>query len=215
MKKYAVLVIVVALFALSVNAQYMYRVGRRPSSSQRFRQLPKFDPVVNITFGYGFPNLDRYELSDFYHFYKGSVSQTGPVFGTIDYQFSRTMSIGIMASYGKVSISYYNYNAAVGDPADFTGKIENWSVMINLVRYMPVAENAKIIPYLRTALGINIWSQSYKDQSGNKAVNADDPSSFAYQGALGAKLKLSKNAGLFLEAGYGKYIVSGGLAFKF
>jgi opacity protein-like surface antigen len=213
MKKYAVFVIVFVFFAASSDAQYMYRLRRRPPSQERSSRLPKFDPVVNVTFGYGFPNLDKYELLDFYHFNRGSATQTGPVFGTVDYQFSRTMSIGIMASYGKVSAPYYNYNAAANDPADFTGKLENWSVMVNFVRYMPVSSN--ITPYLRTAIGVNIWSQKYIDQSGNKAVNADDPTALAYQVALGAKLNFSKNAGVFLEAGYGKYILSGGLAFKF
>ncbi|MDP4263005.1 MAG: outer membrane beta-barrel protein [Bacteroidota bacterium] len=218
MKRYVVLAIMVALCSSSVQAQFRYGYPyrhRQPSPQrQRFSQLPKFTPSVNITFGYGFPNLDKVELLDFYNYYKGSVSQTGPVFGTVDYQFSRTMSIGIMASYGKVSIPYYDYNAPASDPAVLTGKLENWSVMINFVRYIPVVTD-KITPYMRTALGINSWSQNYIDQSGNKAVNAPDPSSFAYQVGLGAKFKLSKNAGLFLEAGYGKYILSGGLAFKF
>ncbi len=216
MKKCAVLTAIIIFLASSVQAQfrYGYRVRHRPPSPERFRQLPKFEPSVNITLGYGFPNLDKYELLDFYNYYKGPASQTGPVFGTVDYQFSRTMSIGIMASYGKVSAPYYDYNAPASDPAVLTGKLENWSIMINFVRYIPVATD-KITPYMRTAIGINSWSQAYTDQSGNKAVNAEDPPSLAYQVGLGAKFNLSKNAGLFLEAGYGKYILSSGLAFKF
>jgi opacity protein-like surface antigen len=217
MKKYAVIVIVLTLFAASSQAQFRYgyrnrMMGQRRPSPQR--SLPKFKPSVNITFGYGFPNLDKDELLNFYNFYKGSVSQTGPVFGTVDYQFSRSMSVGLMVSYGKASVPYYDYNAPASDPAAMTGKLENWSVMINFVRYLPVG-TTKITPYMRTAIGINTWSQSYLDQSGNKTVNTDDPASLAYQVGIGAKFNFSKNTGLFLEAGYGKYILSGGLAFKF
>lgn len=216
MKKCAVLAIVIALSSSFAQAQYRYgyRPRYRRPMQERMRQLPKFEPSVNISFGYGFPNLDKYELLDFYNYYRGSTSQTGPVFGAVDYQFSRTMSVGIMASYGKVSAPYYDYNAP-GDPPVITGKLQNWSVMINFVRYIPVAGRAKVSPYMRTAIGINSWTQNYIDQSGNKAINAEDPTSLAYQVGLGAKFKLSKNAGLFLEAGYGKYILSGGLAFKF
>ncbi len=41
------------------------------------------------------------------------------------------------------------------------------------------------------------------------------PTDLAYQVGIGAKFKLSKNAGIFAEAGYGKYIVQGGVFFKF
>jgi hypothetical protein len=37
----------------------------------------------------------------------------------------------------------------------------------------------------------------------------------AYQVGLGANFKLSPNAGFFIEAGYGKYILNGGLSLKF
>jgi len=46
------------------------------------------------------------------------------------------------------------------------------------------------------------------------ADNVDLPA-LAYQVSFGAKFHLSKEAGLFLEAGYGKYILNGGLALSF
>ena len=176
------------------------------------RNLPKFQPTVNVSFGYGFPNLDKDQLPDFYNLYKGTTtSQTGPVTGAIDYRFSRNMSIGVLVTHGNVSVPYYSYN----EPSSpvFTGSLENWSVMLNFMRYIPATE--KISPYLRTAIGINAWQQSYTDAQGNK-INMDGaPSQLAYQVGLGANFYLSKNAGLFLEAGYGKYILHGGLTFKF
>jgi hypothetical protein len=177
---------------------------------QRNRQLPKFQPSVNFSFGYGFPNLDKYQLLEFGNYYQGSVNQTGPVFGAMDYQFSRSMSVGAMVSYGKISAPYYNDN---NSSLAFTGHLNNWSVMVNFVRYIAAGE--KVMPYLRTAIGINIWEQDYTDLSGNKVVIADDPSPLAYQTGLGVKFKLSKQSGIFIEAGYGKYILSGGLTLKF
>jgi hypothetical protein len=186
-----------------------YRHRQRPQQDD----LPKFEPSINLSFGYGFPNLDKDQLPDFYNLYKGSTtSQTGPITGAIDYRFSRNMSIGALVTHGNVSVPYYNYN----DPSApvFKGSLDNWSVMLNFMRYIQTA--GKISPYLRTAVGINTWQQKYTDAAGNK-VNMDtgEPSQLAYQVGLGADYYLSKNAGLFLEAGYGKYILHGGLTFKF
>jgi hypothetical protein len=219
MKKIKWSLLILLVFACgAADAQFGYgrvrmggrmRMGGRSKQQQR-PNLPKFDPSVNISIGYGFPNLDKSELAGFYGAYKGSASQTGPFMGSIDYQFSRFMSIGIMATHGKVSAPYYNYGSTT--PA-FTGNLDNWSVMLNIVRYIP---GGKVVsPYLRTAIGVNIWNEDYADVSGNKVAVAGDPFPLAYQASLGAKFNLSKSAGLFVEAGYGKYILNGGLSFKF
>lgn len=210
MKKCLALLATVILIIGTANAQVIIR--SRPyvrARTLRNKHIPKFEPVVNFSLGYGFPDLDRNQLLDFYNEYRGTVSQTGPVFGSIDYQFMRAMSIGIMVSYGKVTAPYYQYNNSA---LAFTGKLQSWSVMLDFIRYIPASE--KVSPYLRTAIGINIWQQNYTDPSGNEAVIASNPTDLAYQVGLGAKFKLSKQTGLFLEAGYGKYIISGGLTFK-
>ena len=86
--------------------------------------------------------------------------------------------------------------------------------MINLVRYIPVS--AAVTPYIRTAIGINSWQQGYTDPNGNKvAVIAPDLPDLARQFALGVRFRLSQRAGLFVEAGYGRYILNSGLSVKF
>jgi len=191
---------------------YGYGRPRYPRRSSNASQ-PKFQPTVNVSFGYGFPNLDKNALPTFYNYYQGSVSsQTGPITGAIDYQFSRSTSIGLMATYGKVSVPYYAYGNGYS-PA-FTGSLENVSVMINLINYMPVNSNS-VAPYIRTAIGVNSWQQKFLDPSGNPENMAGTPSDLAYQISLGSKFFFNKNSGLFIEAGYGKYILQGGLTFRF
>src|SRR6185503_594179 len=188
--------------------------GRGPRYPRRPRpqNLPPFQPTINLSFGYGFPNLDKNELPEFSNLYKGTTtSQTGPITGAVDYRFSRGMSIGVLVTHGKITAPYYNYNDA-STPA-LQGSLDNWSVMINFMHYIPAGE--KVTPYLRTAIGINTWQQNYVDPQGNK-INLDGtPLELAYQVGLGADIYLSKNAGIFLEGGYGKYILHGGLTFKF
>jgi opacity protein-like surface antigen len=223
MNKYLISVFIATLFSVSIaDAQVIMGVGpgfghrfRSPLQRNRFQQddLPRFEPSVNLSIGYGFPNQDKYELADFYNYYKGNLSQSGPVTGALDYQFSRNMSIGVMVTHGKVSVPYYDYNNPY--TSVLKGSLDNWAFMLNIVRYMPV-NSSKISPYIRTAIGINSWTQNYTDSSGSKInLGGAQPNDFAYQVGIGAKFKLSKNAGIFAEAGYGKYILHGGAFFKF
>ncbi len=226
-KKYALALVLMALcLTEAATAQIIIgpRIGvggrmmgrPRPRQQQRpapKQTQPKFEPSINLSIGYGFPNLDKNYLPQYYNAYAGSSSQQGPWIGSLDYQFSRSMSIGVLVTHGMVSAPYYD-NSSASVPA-FTGKLDNWSYMLNLVHYLPAA-STKVLPYVRTAIGVNSWTQTYTDASGNKApvVPVDLPD-LAYQVGIGAKFNVSKNAGFFVEAGYGKYILQGGLALKF
>jgi hypothetical protein len=161
--------------------------------------------------GYGYPNLDKSQMASFSGYSLSNVKQTGPITGTLDYQYSQNASIGLMVTHGQVSGSYYDYNNPSSPPL-MSGSLENWSVMVNMMNYMPGSE--KVTPYFRTAVGINIWTPNYSDAGGNKIGGISDPNQLAYQVSLGANIHLSKNTGWFMEAGYGKYIVHGGLSFK-
>jgi len=211
------------MIAFASEAQYYYygrprmRTYRRPAPQRQTQAPPKkpaFEPTLNFSFGYGFPNLDKEQFATFSNAYMGTASQKGPFVGAVDYQFSRNMSIGVMGTYGKVTAPYYDYSQPLDSPPMFTGSLENWSIMFNLMSFFPTYNNS-IEPYLRAAIGINNWTQSYVDGAGNKAEDIPNPSDLAYQVSLGARMNLSKGAGLFIEGGYGKYILSGGLTLKF
>jgi len=188
-------------------------VKPRPQNMRQQPQLPKFEPTVNLSFGYGFPNLDKDYLPEYYNAYSGSVNQTGPITGSVDYRFSRNMSIGATVMYGKVSAPYY-YGSNNTFIPDFNAKLESWAFMLNLKSYIPTP--GKVSPYFRGSIGVNTWDQTYTDASGKKLNMPEvDLPDLAYQVGVGAEFKLSKNAGFFAEAGYGKYILHGGLMFKF
>jgi predicted porin len=189
------------------------RYGRRPVQRRvqaPRQQQPEFKPGVTLSVGYGFPNADKEQLPVFYNYYPGAAIQNGPLTGALDYRFNRRMSIGVMVTHGKVTVPYYDYNTNV---LALTGSLESWSVMLNMVRYMPVY-NSKLTPYVRTAIGINSWQQNFTDASGSKINLGFNPGDLAYQVGVGANFALSKNTGLFVEAGYGKYILQGGIAIK-
>lgn len=221
MKRYCIPICIFLFFTSEItNAQVIYvapghmsryrRPYGRQNNSQR-QSLSKFEPSVNLSIGYGFPNVDKEELVNFAGLRKGNATQTGPLTGAIDYRFSRSMSIGVMVTHGKVSEPYYDYYTGV---KSLSGSLDNWAFMLNIVRYIPIPDS-RVTPYIRTAIGINNWKQDYTAVNGNKIDYISAPSDFAYQAGIGANISLSKNAGLFLEAGYGKYILHGGLSFKF
>ena len=188
--------------------------GMRPNYGRNYQRrdssYSSFKPTANISLGYGFPNLDKNQFAGSYYYYPGTATQTGPFVGSIDYQFNRAMSIGLLITHGTVNAPYYSY--ATSSQA-FNGSLDNTAVMLDFVRYSPVTGKV-VAPYIRTAIGINIWDENYTDLSGNKINYTSSPSDLAYQISLGANFYIVKNTGLFIEAGYGKYILNAGLAFK-
>ena len=178
-------------------------VHRRPQSRQSYST---FKPVVYLSLGYGFPNVDAYQFSSDYNsgLFKGNVYQNGPFTGSIDYRYNRNNSIGVMTTFGKVSVPYNDiYNSYQG-----TINLETWSVMLNFMQYAPLSNSGTL--FFREALGANINNVSY---TGN--ISSYEPDAFAYQLGIGVKFRLANNLGFFTEAGYGKYIINGGLSFSF
>ena len=173
-------------------------------------QLPPFTPTIHFSLGYGFPNLDAGLLPEYYGYDKGTNHYTGPVYVALDYQFARMASIGIMVMHGQSNVSYYRYYS--GSP-DMNGSLDSWSFLLNMVRYMPVSK--VVTPYVLGAIGVNAWKQDLTDVYGTKLVPPPLPSMLAYQVGLGVRVNLRKRAGLFAEAGYGKYVVNGGLTVRF
>ena len=221
MKRYCIPIFIILFFTSEITSAqviyvapgygHRYRKPYRRQNNFSRQSFPKFEPSVNLSIGYGFPNVDKEELVNFSGLRQGNANQTGPITGALDYRFSRSMSIGVMVTHGKVSVPYYDYYTGV---KSLNGSLDNWAFMLNIVRYIPIPDS-RVTPYIRTAIGINNWKQDYTAVNGSKIDYISTPSDFAYQAGIGANISLSKNAGLFLEAGYGKYILHGGLSFKF
>jgi opacity protein-like surface antigen len=211
MRKEIFLAIMLVACVYESNAQYGGRYGRsRGYRREQIEELQNFKPSLDVSIGYGFPNLDKYLLTDFYNYYQGSTTQSGPIIASVDYHFAPRMAIGVMVNYGKVSRPYYNYNSG---EQSFTGSLTNTAVLLNFTRYM--GQSQKIMPYTRTAIGINTGQAKYLSADGSKVADTDEGTSLAYQVGLGCQFNVTKRGGFFVEAGYGKYILSGGLKMSF
>lgn len=224
MKKLLILFIVLTLFS-SIKAQYGgvyisprigYSMGYHPyprGNNYKRDSSYRFKPSMSINVGYGLPNLDKYQFAQTYQFYNQPYSETGPIAAAIDYRFSRTMAVGLLITSGTSKTNYYDYYSN-NPSAAFQGKLSSTAIMLDLVNYMPVNNN-HIAPYLRTALGVNIWNEDYYNTNGNKINFSSYPTDFAYQVSIGSNFYIAEHVGFFAEVGYGKYIFNAGLAFKF
>ena len=219
-KEFALVCLVSAFFSSQVNAQFFrFNVRPRMSYGQRpqqrrttTKQYDNFKPFVDVSLGYSYPNLDKQELNNS-NYYLGNISQTNYVNASVNYHYNRTSSVGILVTHCKANTSYYSDIYQTSLVANTS--LESWAILLNFKRYMPM-DSKVVTPYLRTAIGVNIWTQNNTDDSGNKIpTNLLNPSDIAYQISLGVDVNITKNVALFAEAGYGKYIVNGGLAFKF
>jgi hypothetical protein len=228
-KQTTVLAILFVLISGIAEAQvygggmYMRRGYRRPPPRQMQRnpqkkKPPVYHPTVNLSIGYGYPNLDKNYFPDQFvgslNAYRGSeFTQTGPVTAALDFQFSRYNSIGVIGTYGKASVPYYDFSSTGATPI-FTGDLKSYSVMLNMMTYFPSYQT--VSPYIRTAIGISNRTEDYMYPDGSKAViGSDNLTDLAYQVSIGTRFNMSQNAGFYVEAGYGKYIVNGGLTFRF
>ena len=211
------------IYGGGIYIQRGYRRPLPPRPMQRYPHYPRqrqqtYHPTVNLSFGYGYPNLDKSYFPDQFNgainAYKGTqYTQTGPITGALDFQFSRYNSIGVMGTYGKVSVPYYDFGPN-SNIASFNGDIKSWSVLLNMMTYFPSYQT--VSPYIRTAIGMSTRTENYTYPDGSKAlVGGSDLTDLAYQVSIGARFNMSPNAGFFLEAGYGRYIASGGLTFRF
>lgn len=203
-------ILLVCMVVVACSQESYSQFGRRFGGRREpIRDFGTFRPSINVSIGYGFPNLDKYLLADFYDYYPGSTSYSGPVVASVDYHFSRRMAIGVMVNYGKVSRPYYNYYTGIHE---FDGELTNTAIMLNLTRY--IGFSRKVKPYLRTSIGVNIGEADYIATDGSKFADIEEGTTLAYQAGLGVQLLAGKNGGFFIEAGYGKYIVAGGLTLR-
>jgi hypothetical protein len=213
-KKRLVYLLFLSLFVTILEAQIVTHTSPdlNTDGKENLFHIPSiFKPLVNIFIGYGFPNVDQNYLPRYEGMYHGNISQTGPLMAALDYQFNRRVSIGIIVTRGIVSTPYYDDSSPT--QRAFTARFYNWSCMLDVVRYIPVDQ--KVFPYIRTAVGVNSWNQEYTAIDGSKAsVRPVSLPRLAYQAGIGAKFIVLGNAGVFVEAGYGKYVFDGGLSVK-
>ncbi|MDB5230704.1 MAG: porin family protein [Chitinophagaceae bacterium] len=197
------------------NGGYGQQPPQYPRNNGRQQNYGPFQPTVGFSLSYAYPNADANQLYQFNRYDQGKTTSNGRVNAALDFRFTRTASLGLMASYGKVSAPYYSYNN-FSDMPDMTGSLESFSVMLNYQQYFQTGVAGSFFsPYMRTAIGFNSWSQDYRDATGAKLnYSTTDLPVLAYQASIGADLKLGQNTSFFIEAGYGKYLLNAGLSFK-
>lgn len=171
-----------------------------------------------VTLGYGLGNIYKklFKFSGGFGGFFGTgnykVSSTGPFALTYEYGVADHISVGVLLGYTSVTGKYTDATF----PADnYDEKLTNMQAVLRGNYHFGSSE--KFDPYIGLGVGYYNFKYKYNDASGTTSNSFFAvPTSFAFNGQLGAKYYFSSNVGVFLEAGYvaGAY-GQGGLAFKF
>ena len=127
------------------------------------------------------------------------------------------MSLGIVFTYAN---GKQDYNSAgiplLGIPAS-----KNGSATINLFQIAGTSTihlytTDKIDPYIKGAVGINLWKTKYVDAAGKESDPFTAPTPFGYQGIIGLRYFVNKNLAPYGEIGFTslKFSANIGLAIK-
>jgi hypothetical protein len=128
----------------------------------------------------------------------------GPVFFGYEYFVSDEISLGINLLYanGKQNYSNSTLTSILGlSSADLgTGQINLFQISGSSSYHLYTTN--KLDPYIKGAIGINLWKTKYIDKAGKESNPFTAPTPFAYQGIVGLRYFVNPNWAILGEVGY-------------
>jgi opacity protein-like surface antigen len=176
--------------------------------------LQKKSSIINL--GFGFPNNATDLLSG-----GGTVNAIsqilgagntstkgkkgfGPVFLGYEYFLNNEISVGLNFLYATGKQDYSNSSLftqlGLGSADLGTGEINLFQIAGSTSYHLYTTN--KLDPYIKGAIGINLWKTTYTDKAGNKSNPFTAPTPFAYQGIVGLRYFVSNNWAILGEVSY-------------
>lgn len=176
-----------------------------------------------LSVGIGGPNLVKklFELSatdGFSEEADAKVTGVGPYHVKYEYGVSKHIGIGLSA--GFVTVGYdrafqgYDYVNNVSVPAKETFSLTNFVFVPRINFHM--GSNKYVDPYFGLGAGYQLYNLKYTntDPSGLSTF-AFPASGLAMEVVFGTRIMFSQNLGIYIETGYAKSLMQGGLTLKF
>lgn len=169
-----------------------------------------------ISVGYGFPNIGKaiFNVYDIYTDFK--VTGIGPMHLKYEYGVSDKIGMGLSVNLVTSKVSwmepgYYN------DSISYEHRIKSTAYSILARMNIHFATQAKIDPYWGFGLGYSgrKWTYSTDDPNDLNAVSLKNLIPLGFESTIGCRFYFTDNIGAYLEAGFSKSIVQGGLVAKF
>jgi hypothetical protein len=147
----------------------------------------------------------------------GTKSGTGPIFIGYEYFLKDEVSVGLSFTYASGKQDYNSASIPIlGIGALNLGKAEINLFQIAASSSYHLYSTDKIDPYIKGAIGINLWKTSYTDNSGTKSDPFTAPTPFGYQGLIGLRYFAKPALAVYGEVGYSslKFTANIGIAYK-
>lgn len=206
MKKCIQIALVSIVIGITVNSSVFARGSSAIETGNSF-----------VSLAYGFPNLGAVVLNTYEDYNAYSVSGIGPIHLKYDYALSDKISLGVSIGYvsfkAKWTYDYYDYNTFTTQAYD-----ESWtgSSLGILARFnYHFATSEKLDPYVGLGAGYNSWTFKFESDYPGAIESSLVLPPIGFEGGVGVKYFFSDNVGAYLELGYGKSLLQGGIAFKF
>ena len=211
MKEILPLVFFVSFIFNNCNAQ-VTQILNAIKPQKAFEGTPILDKKASvISVGFGIPNNTNTLLSGggiiTNIITAGGTPQKkqgfGPVFVTYEYFISKEVSLGIGFTYANGKQDYNFAGLPIAGISPFNGG----SAAINLFQIAGTSSyhlytTDKLDPYIKAAIGINIWKTTYTNVSGEKSDPFTAPTPFGYQGIIGLRYFVNKQFAPYGEVGF-------------
>jgi hypothetical protein len=210
MKKLTILFAISTLIISNLSAQVITQVLQAAKPQKAFEGTPVLDKkAIVFSAGFGIPNNTTALLSAggivgglLTNNNSSNKSGFGPAFVGFEYFVSREISIGLSGAYANGKQDYNTQAIPIlGVPATNLG-----SASINLFQIAATSSyhlytTDKLDPYIKGAIGLNIWKTKYVTTTGEtNPFNAPTP--FGYQGLVGLRYFVNNKIAPYGEIGY-------------
>jgi Outer membrane protein beta-barrel domain len=210
MKKILLPICLLATICNTTSAQVITQVLQAAKPQKAFEGTPILDKKSFVfSVGFGIPNNTTTLLSAggivgtiLNNGTSSNKSGFGPVFAGMEYFVSKDLSIGLSGAYANGKQNYTSGGIPIiGIPATSLGTASINLFQIAATSSYHLYTTDKLDPYIKGAIGLNIWKTKYVTTTGeSNPFNAPTP--FGYQGLVGLRYFVSKKLAPYGEIGY-------------
>ena len=170
-----------------------------------------------ITVGYGFPNVGKSVLKTYESYAGYKVSGFGPLSVKGEYALSDKIGFGLSVNYVSFAATWIEDGTdAAGNTIPYTYTFSRSSVSVLGRMNIHFATSEKLDPYWGVGAGYRTGSYKFTSNDPFYTGNITFPTiPFGFETTIGLRYYFSDNIGAYVEMGYAKALIQGGLALKF
>jgi opacity protein-like surface antigen len=193
-------------------------IDKAAEASMRKKKASAFGQGKSIiSIGYGFPNIGKaiFNVYDIYTDFK--VTGFGPMHVKYEYGVSDKIGMGVSVNIVSSKVSWIESGYGSNDSLSYEHRIKSNAYSILARMNIHFATQAKIDPYWGFGLGYSGRKYTYSSDDPNdlQVIALKNLIPIGFESTVGCRFYFTDNIGAYIEAGFSKSIVQGGLVAKF